>query len=1036
MTDTMTWQTKVAARLHDPAEKALVLLRDPAGHENGTSLALTRLLYETALPEGTIEPDSDSALAFACFRTGLPREIYELVRRADWWAAAADRPQWLVQELPVTRKDGKQVTIYAHPGKAQVRWTEQPKLIHPLSGGVVDLEYLGHTDVEQIKKHSFHHFAGLIEELGAGSGEELDWRKVALALWRFGPEIREEQDAAELGELWKLLPADTRVPDHTIWDHLDLVSAFAGAFAADPNHEAALLAVSIGPVQSFIAAARKTEDLWAGSHLLSRLAWETMKPLCEELGPDAILFPRLRGIPVVDLWLKDECGLPAEWFETLPWWGKRPDANPLFAAALPNRFVAVVPASRARELAERCRGHVREWLMEQGLRTVDRLLEEAGMRAPGPERDESIYAYEQVRRQLKDFPEVHWAVTPFSLARPRNEEKQTDLDTGPLAEAMEPFFGTKEAGFLASPAWKVLREKIQWPDGTAFFEPNPGVLYPAFYELNERLMASAKSVRPFSQTREEGWRCTLTGETEWLTHDRNLLSVPRGQRLSRKDPRFRQGQHHETLWTLVAERRPAWARKGEHLGALPAIKRLWPTLFAEEVCKATGGVTDRFIVSTHAMALAHQIREWLDAGAQLKPVQKTRLSEVKGRVALPAQIAANPQYQPHMDLAARIPAVIEEAREAEERDEEQKLAEARRFVRSVLCGGEDDAPQLENYYALLLMDGDHMGKILAGDESAGTSIRFLESFHPQVRELFDGVKGLLKEYANQSRPVSPNRHLVISGALNDFSQVVAPWVVEREHAGRLIYAGGDDVLAMLPVADALRAAARLRKAYSGAGNDTMPQQRGQRWGRLLLRDGFAYLNGRLMRMMGPRATASCGIVIAHHQTPLSLVMRELRAAEKRAKEFERTIDGRVKDRDAWQVTVLKRSGGRLDLAGDWGGPLELLIELRDFLAAPEVSRRAVYNSLEWLHDLPHAAGEVDRQQLEALLAYQLERQTDKPKKSEARELAAKLAEEAVQHKPRTIERLRNFLCVAEFLAREQRASRPARQPAGVVGRQS
>ena len=33
------WQTKLAARLHDPAEKALVLLRDPEGHENGTSLA-------------------------------------------------------------------------------------------------------------------------------------------------------------------------------------------------------------------------------------------------------------------------------------------------------------------------------------------------------------------------------------------------------------------------------------------------------------------------------------------------------------------------------------------------------------------------------------------------------------------------------------------------------------------------------------------------------------------------------------------------------------------------------------------------------------------------------------------------------------------------------------------------------------------------------------------------------------------------------------------------------------------------------------
>lgn len=40
-------------------------------------------------------------------------------------------------------------------------------------------------------------------------------------------------------------------------------------------------------------------------------------------------------------------------------------------------------------------------------------------------------------------------------------------------------------------------------------------------------------------------------------------------------------------------------------------------------------------------------------------------------------------------------------------------------------------------------------------------------------------------------------------------------VVEREHLGRLIYAGGDDVFAMLPVADLLSAMQRLCHAYSG-----------------------------------------------------------------------------------------------------------------------------------------------------------------------------------------------------------------------------
>src|SRR6185437_4355159 len=109
--------------------------------------------------------------------------------------------------------------------------------------------------------------------------------------FRFAPDT----PAGELFGLWDLLPADTRVPDHTIWAHLDLVSAFAGAFALDPAGECALLTVALGPVQDFIAAARKASDLWAGSHLLSTLAWQAMKVVCERLGPDAVLFPNLRG---------------------------------------------------------------------------------------------------------------------------------------------------------------------------------------------------------------------------------------------------------------------------------------------------------------------------------------------------------------------------------------------------------------------------------------------------------------------------------------------------------------------------------------------------------------------------------------------------------------------------------------------------------------------------------------------------------------------------------------------------------------------
>jgi CRISPR-associated protein Cmr2 len=998
MNDETLWQTKLAARLHDPAEKALVLLRDPAGHENGTSAALKRLLGLDQPPEH-IDPDTDEALSRVIFKKGLPREIYRHVQRADWWAAAADRPQWPMQEK--TLPNGK--TLAVAPW-AQVQWASQPVLIHPLTGEQYNLREhggLSDTDFQAIKQKSFEHFSRLLVKLGAQAGEAQDLRKTLLAFWRFGPELVEEDDFGKLGALWGLLPADTRIPDHAIWDHLDLTSAFAGAFAADPQGEAALLALSIGPVQGFIAAARKMDDLWAGSHLLSRLAWEAMRPVCEQLGPDAILFPRLRGIPQVDLWLRDRMGLPDALFEGCDWMRGGTDANPLFSAALPNRFVAVVPASQARQIAEKVTQTVRGWLKELGDDVVSRLLKEAGY-----DMETTTTPYAQIQEQLAGFPEVHWAVVPFSLIRPRNAEKQTDLDTSALSAAMAPFFGVeagKSCGFLATPAWQALQKEIDWGDGATFFAPNPGVLYPAVYDLAERVLAAAKAARVFEQTEQTGWRESLAGETEWLTADRAQLVLSPGQR-------------KDTLWTRVAATKPAWAKKGEHLGALSAIKRLWPTVFAEEVGRALaageqGEQKDigRFVVSTHTMALAHQLDRWLERGGRTVPGTAEALKGAES-VALPRRLMRRHAGNPALADAKRLPDLLEAARDAED---DAALENAQRLVKQTLGTvlGKDEA-RLETYYALLMMDGDRMGAILSGDEK--TAIPYRESFHPQVRQGFDqhaAKQPLIRKYGDQKRPISPNRHLAISGALNDFSQTVVRHVVEEEHLGRVIYAGGDDVLAMLPVADLLPCMQRLRHAYSGVD----PVHEGGVWQGLTLQSGFAALkNGerlRVMRMMGENATASTGAVIAHHQAPLSAVLRELRQAEKRAK----TEGGR----DAFSITVIKRSGGALQLTEKWGEPVTLLANLIAFLGNEATSRRAVYNSLEWLRNLPDPKGQPEM--LESLLAYQLARQSGGNTKDQASGLARRLATLAARQPKDGLIWLENFLTVAEFLARENRS---------------
>jgi CRISPR-associated protein Cmr2 len=952
------------------------------------------------------------------FKKGIPITMYKTVKRADWWAAGADRPQWPVEAISATTGNGEIVRV---KDWARVRWTDEPVLIHPLTGKPFDLGHLGETEIGDIKSRSFDHFSSLIVK----DGEQVNWQRTLLAFWRFGPELREGEDNGKLGHLWPLLPADTRVPDHSIWDHLDLTSAFAGAFAADPNGEAALLALSIGPVQSFIAAARSTSDLWAGSHLLARLSWEGMKVVCEQLGPDAILFPRLRGVPQVDMWLRDEMKLPRKWFEKCDWTDTTTDANPLFAAALPNRFVAVVPASEACEIARSVETRVRTWLQALGKQVGDRLLDEAGL-ADGTEQ----HCHRQMCEQLQGFPEVHWAVVPFSLIRPRNDEQQTDLDVTQLSEAMVPFFGMEPGqacGFLDSPAWKVLQQEAKFTDGTTFFSPKPGVLYPAVYDLAERVLAAAKSVRPFTQLEQNGWRDSLSGETEWLTHNRDFLSVPAGKRKSRRDKAFKEGEHVETLWTRIHDTKPAWAKEGEHLGALSAIKRLWPTLFTEEVAQATGqqdGQVPRFVVSTHTMALAHQLDRWLDADAPASEELERRLTvQTVDPVPLPRKLARKHGGHPRFKLAKRVPGLLDQARESEN---EREIREVETLIKKAFGEAkyQQEEIRLETYYALLLMDGDRMGLILSGDPDF--AITYKKSFHPQVRSGFDSRSQgnpQLVAYGQQKRALSPNRHLAISGALNDFALHVVPEVIEGEHLGRVLYAGGDDVMAMLPVADLLSAMRRLRCAYSGYD----PQQAEVNWRDvrrrstgLVCKEGYAFLRGRLMRMMGTTATASCGAVIAHHQAPLAMVLRELHAAEQRAKK-----EG---DRDAFSITIIKRSGSVLSLTAKWGEPLEVLLAPRDFLAEPAVSRRAVYNSLVWLKDLP---SDASADMLGNLLAYQFKRQTTGNHawgKHHGDHLCQRIAALACQEKDR-IKWLTSFMGVAEFLAREARVDVKHTEPA-------
>ncbi|HRR55592.1 MAG TPA: type III-B CRISPR-associated protein Cas10/Cmr2, partial [Acidobacteriota bacterium] len=135
------------------------------------------------------------------------------------------------------------------------------------------------------------------------NGDERWWANFFLH-WRRWPRAAAEKDGSLL-----YLPADTRIPDHSIWTHMAVVSALESCVEGTGNQarlRPAFLLFQLGPVQDFIQQARSTRDLWSGSYLLSWLMAHAMKAVTDQVGPDAVIFPSLRGQPIFDLLHRSE----------------------------------------------------------------------------------------------------------------------------------------------------------------------------------------------------------------------------------------------------------------------------------------------------------------------------------------------------------------------------------------------------------------------------------------------------------------------------------------------------------------------------------------------------------------------------------------------------------------------------------------------------------------------------------------------------------------------------------------------------------
>ncbi|MBC7350999.1 MAG: type III-B CRISPR-associated protein Cas10/Cmr2 [Thermogutta sp.] len=494
----------------------------------------------------------------------------------------------------------------------------------------------------------------------------------------------------------------------------------------------AFIVFSVGPVQSFISAARTLRDLWTGSFLLAWLTRKAMEPIYSKHGAAAFIEPDMSRDPMSPQNLRKEVRSPC----------------------LPNRFLAEVPANEAESLAQACRD-----AFDNAWQTIADNVRQALQTEIAKVKGDGAAEWENsVNRlwnaQVDSFFDVRVTVVPRGAIP---------------GDAVRSLLG--ERGALGGPWDGASEEDKLWTDQA---------------ELAARVHATHKVIRkvtrysptPDAQGMYPG-KCSLLGTYENL-----------GPAELTKAAAFWQALGGKNGLSIGGVR----IRSGERLCAVSFVKRFaWPAYFVNELAVDPRKMRLEDLATVAAA-------EWLSHEPELSPQTVRDRHGVWSGEWL------------HW--------------ERPEQDEEEGFCPPE--VWEQIKKKRDDQGKAPAYYAVLMMDGDRMGKHLRAKPGRE---------HPQS----------------------------ISKALMTFALNYAPKIVEDNH-GVLVYCGGDDVLALLPTTKVIACARQLNEAFRKV------------WSQVVL-------GGQ----PGETATVSAGIVVVHYKEDLRFALETARQAEKHAKNNGRDL---------------------------------------------------------------------------------------------------------------------------------------------------
>ena len=788
--------------------------------------------------------------------------------------------------------------------------------------------------------------------------------------------------------MWEFMPADTRCPDHAVWEHNRIKSALA--FAKHPLDNSQnqtpeapwLFSFALQPVQEFLKQARKSQDLWIGSMLIAELSWAAMESVIEQYGPDTIIYPDLRGNPRADVWYykKDKYQLP-----------KAITRGPSTRAAIvPHTFIAIVPRGPKKkdeshllpldELGKEIRKAVqKKWksLTEDVQEWMEKELSENCPGLPQSKNWTDLWNYGHNTCPLTPtwvaipWPEIepqsryHFpgnalpAQEQDHIPKPRKEDQK-------IIDDRKMLFGK----WLPKDIWDRYEYTLSVygrsePEAADF----GGFSYaPTHHKLKicHSLRRRAAILPKESPTESSYEKCTLC-HTRGVLSDYDKTDNDKGDSIRNKIKKFWRHEKldpekmgRERLCPVCALRRFLVKSESSNFNEVWAgAKKLSAgakRFFNEEKKQDNDGKLRTPFPSTVFLAAQDYLAQLAEDFSRYQ-TQAEKIIQLHNALgikksnfprSLPRMIHilnSHPEARTFLQLdpqLALFPEMVDSAKRNRleqiseldrkkydnEKDLWKKLQNATSELRNSTDANSDKHGENSSILdsqkairpprtrlAVLVMDGDEMGKLVLGDPKRVKAL-WKNVLAPEtikaIREDEKAVKTGWPELFNLPRTTGPAVQAFISRCLADFSHHMVPWVIEQEFSGRLIYAGGDDLMALMPADEALKAATRIQSLFSAPWVvDTQPDIRPWSWfekpnntqslrpypvwdpskakKRFKVIDKFSDRvapKHRIIPMLGESGAISAGIMYGHFKTRMGLLldnahtMLELFAKEK------------------------------------------------------------------------------------------------------------------------------------------------------------